>query len=69
MHWRQRQIYEAMLLNPPKSRRHGFGAAYWLGYDNPRMSVSKAGPVVGLPGSEARACYRAGQVARRRSDG
>lgn len=61
MNARQREVYSALRKNPPKSDKHGWGAAYWMGRRNPTMRVDDAGPIVGAPGSEARAAFMAGR--------
>ena len=59
----QQAVYRALKANPPTSRLTGLGAAYYLGYDNPTVPAGRAGPAAGLPGSKARAAYKAGQDA------
>ncbi|NHR04443.1 hypothetical protein HA052_04460 [Chromobacterium haemolyticum] len=59
----QQAVYQALKANPPVSRLTGLGAAFYLGYDHPTLPVGQAGPAAGLPGSKARAAYKAGQTA------
>ena len=60
----QRVVYLDLISNPPRAedRLTGLGAAYWHGFNNPGVSVEHAGPIVGLPGSKARAAFKAGQT-------
>jgi hypothetical protein len=66
MNRRQKEVYAALTLTPPTSDRHGWGAAYWYGFRNSDLSVENAGPIIGLPGSEARAAFMAGRAAAKR---
>ena len=59
----QQAVYRALKEIPPTSRLTGLGAAYFLGYDHPALPAGQAGPAAGLPGSKARAAYKAGQDA------
>jgi hypothetical protein len=59
MNARQKEIYE--LCRRLRPTVGGLGAAYRLGLASPLLPVNEAGPMVGLPGSEARAAYLAGQ--------
>jgi len=52
---------------PAEDSGNGLASAFWLGYRNPFLAVSKAGPTVGQPGSDARTYYLAGQRRRKRS--
>lgn len=63
MNKEQQAVYRALKENLPASRLTGLGAAYYLGYDHPALPAGQAGPAAGLPGSKARAAYKAGQAA------
>lgn len=69
MNRRQREVYDALSRTPPTTDATGWGSAYWHGYRNPEVPVDQAGPIVGLPGSEARAAFMAGRAAAMRSRG
>lgn len=70
MNRQQREVYTELVANPPAPHETGGGinSAYWIGFHNPDMTVDRAGPMMGAPGSKARGAFWAGQSVKLRGE-